>query len=203
MTPDERRRLVERADAAGVGLSASLADALAEYFDLLARWNRRMNLTAFNLDSLSDEAIDRLLVEPVVAAQAVRADERWAIDIGSGGGSPAVPFALAASWLSMTLVEVRAKKAAFLREVARTVSVKIDVQAARIEDVASGGLRARMDLVTFRAVRSDRGLWTAIDALLVPAGRVFWFGGAGQIVEGGGFIHAGRVGAAEIVERSP
>jgi 16S rRNA (guanine527-N7)-methyltransferase len=168
-----------RADAYGLPVADDLIARLGVYLDLLARWNRRINLTSFDLDAPADAAIDRLIVEPLRAAAFVRAEDRAALDVGSGGGSPAIPIALACPWLQMTLVEVRARKAAFLREAVRT----LELTGARVEAVAVGArvemssLAKQVDIVTMRAVRADREIWMAVDALLAPAGRVLWFGG--------------------------
>jgi 16S rRNA (guanine527-N7)-methyltransferase len=129
------------------------------------------------LSAPSDEAVDRLLVEPVAAAVLARGSDRRLLDIGSGGGSPAVPLTIALQSVEMTMVEVRAKKAAFLREVVRSLNLPATVEAARVEDVARVGPAGAFDLVTFRAVRADQGLWEAVDRLLGVGGRVLWFGG--------------------------
>jgi 16S rRNA (guanine527-N7)-methyltransferase len=141
-----------------------------------------MNLTAFDLSAPSDEALDRLLIEPVAGAALVRPGDRRALDIGSGGGSPAVPLTLAASFSEMVLVEVRAKKSAFLREVVRTLELSARVEVARVEDLAVP-IGGQVDVISFRAVRADAGVWRSVDRLLAPAGRVLWFGGIGQSIE--------------------
>lgn len=197
---DLAARLARRAAAVGIEFPADLANALLAYLELLARWNRRINLTAFDLVAPTDEALDRLVIEPLQAAALVRPDDRRALDIGSGGGSPAVPLTLAAPWLEMTMVEVRVKKAAFLREVARTLPVALRVECARVEDLAASDSAGRFDLITFRAVRADKDLWSAIEALLAPGGRVFWFSDE-QEIESGLLIESRRVGPVVIVER--
>ena len=63
---DFRTRLTRRASKAGVPLSDDLAATLSAYYELLSRWNRKINLTAL---TDPDEAIDRLLLEPLVAAR--------------------------------------------------------------------------------------------------------------------------------------
>lgn len=196
-------RLRARGAHAGVDLSSDVLDRLVVYAELLALWNRRINLTAFDLSAPTDDAIDRLLVEPVAAAPLVRSGDRRAIDLGSGGGSPAVPINIAVPAIEMTMVEVRAKKAAFLREVVRTLSLRASVEVARFEDVAvahAGGF----DVVTFRAVRADRGLWRAVDRLLRPRGRIVWFGGRDQVMADGYSVVgvAGTTVAVERIERS-
>lgn len=198
---DVGARLTERAALAGVTLEADLLENLLVYVDLLTHWNRRMNLTAFDLSAPSDQAIDRLFVEPVLAARLVRPEHRRALDIGSGGGSPAVPLTLAAPWLDMTMVEVRAKKAAFLREVARVMPVALRVECARVETLAESGAMGAMDLITFRAVRADRSLWSSVDTLLGMSGMVLWFGGHGQRLESGVFRSAAEADAVCVVER--
>lgn len=175
-----------RVDASGLSFSDDLIVRLGAYLDLLARWNRRINLTSFDLDAPADAAIDRLIIEPLRAAAFVRDHDRLAVDVGSGGGSPAMPIALACPWLHMTLVEVRARKAAFLREAVRTLAIT----GARVEAVAfdtlteDSSLVKQVDIVTMRAVRADREIWTAIDAVLAPRGRVLWFGGTAETIEG-------------------
>lgn len=198
VTEDVRRRL----RGAGLAVSDEALDQVTTYLELLRRWNRRMNLTAFDLDVLGGGAIDRLIVEPMLGARAVASNERRVLDIGSGGGSPAVPLTIAAPWIDMTMVEVRAKKAAFLREVARSLPLALHVETTRVEalaeDQSKGGT---FDLVTFRAVRPDRQLWRAIDGLLAPGGRVLWFGGVGQTIESDDFAPVESMEPVQIVGR--
>lgn len=181
---DLRDRLIVRGALAGVVMPDPVLDRLMAYLELLARWSRRINLTAFDLSTPSDQALDRLLVEPVAAATLVRSGGRRALDIGSGGGSPAVPLMIASTSIEiMTMVEVRARKAAFLREVVRELGLPARVEVARVEDVAASGGAGGFEVVTFRAVRADSALWRAVDQLLAPNGLVLWFGGYGHSVE--------------------
>ena len=55
-----------------VTVSSTLADRLWVYFQLLAKWNAKINLTGLDLDDPTPEAIDRLLIEPLVAAPTER-----------------------------------------------------------------------------------------------------------------------------------
>jgi 16S rRNA (guanine527-N7)-methyltransferase len=159
---------------------------LLAYLKLLARWNRKINLTAFDLGQPTDAAVDRLIIEPVRAAAFIRPTDREAVDIGSGGGSPAIPLAICAPAVRMTMVEVRQRKAAFLREAARTLSLRADVAVQRFEDFGAEPARAgRVDVLSLRAVRTDEAVWAALRSLLAPGAVVLWFGSFGHIPEHG------------------
>lgn len=179
MARDFRTRLSKRAARTGLFLDEGLADSLAAYYELLARWNRKINLTA--LDN-PDEAIDRLLLEPVVAARALPAatGPLEVIDIGSGGGSPAIPLALAlGSGTRLTMVEVKARKSAFLREAVRHLGLtRASVETARYEELlAKPGLLEKFDLLSVRAVRIEPRILMTLQAFLKPGGLLLLFRG--------------------------
>lgn len=151
---------------------------LEGYLEHLTRWNRKINLTALPLEPLSDDAVDRLIVEPLAAAVSVAAADRVAIDIGSGGGSPAVPLRLVCPHLRMVMVESKVRKTAFLREIIRQLALEnTSVENSRVEELLlRPDLHEVADIVTIRAVRAEPKLWSAIQAFLRPGGRVLWFG---------------------------
>jgi 16S rRNA (guanine(527)-N(7))-methyltransferase RsmG len=173
-----RERIARRARNVGVDLSSSLIDGLETYFLELARWNRKINLTAFQIDDDgSDEAVDRLLIEPVVAARHIPANAKTLLDIGSGGGSPAVPMKLARPDLSLTMVEVKVRKSVFLRQVARLLALtKTEVENARFEELlARPALHESLDVVSIRAVKIDASTLMSIQAFLKPGGHLMNF----------------------------
>ena len=114
-----RDKLARRAAKAGVSLSDSAAAKMAEYFELLRKWNRKVALTSLPVETSGDEAIDRLLIEPIVAVKYLPKPASAIIDIGSGGGSPAIPIKVTAPEASMRMVESKTRKVAFLREAIR------------------------------------------------------------------------------------
>jgi 16S rRNA G527 N7-methylase RsmG len=163
---------------AGVAAPDTVVSRNAAYLALLAKWNARMNLTAFDLAHPSDAAIDRLIVEPAQAAASVRTDDQLMIDIGSGGGSPAFPFLLAAPrQLHAVLIEARTRRSGFLREAARALALpQVHVETARFDqEWCEAHLTAPADIVTLRAVRPDRGLWKGMAAATRAGSRVVWF----------------------------
>jgi len=168
-------RIARRANRAGLSIDSPLGAALAGYVDLLMRWNRRINLTALADD---DNGIDRLVIEPLVAAQRLPRSDAVVIDIGSGGGSPAVPMKLAVPSLRLRMVESRTRKAAFLREVVRRLALQeTRVEACRFEELADREeLAAQFDVVSLRAVRTDARMLRGIESLVRTDGVVFLFG---------------------------
>ena len=72
MSARDLRSRVERRlqKASSTRLRPEQIDQLCAYIGLLAKWNKRLNLTALSVDPPTDEAIDRLLVEPAMAIQA-------------------------------------------------------------------------------------------------------------------------------------
>ena len=175
-------RIRLRSEVAGLSLSDALLEGLACYYSLLTRWNAKVNLTAFRLTfSGEDEAIDRLLIEPVVASRYVSSAATSLLDAGSGGGSPALPLRLALPHLSLRMVESRTRKAAFLREAIRTLSLREAwVEAARFEELTERReLRESVDVVSIRAVRVESDVLMTLQAFLRPGGQMLVFKGAG------------------------
>ncbi len=177
---DTRSRLLARAAAAGLVLPAGLAETLTVYYELLSRWNRRINLTAL-IDP--DAAIDRLLLEPLSAAPHLPPLGRM-LDVGSGGGSPAIPLRLVLPGLVLTMVEAKVRKAAFLREAVRHLNLdSTSVLQARLEElVGQADLKGKYDVVTVRAVRVDREVLKMLATFLSPEGTIVLFQGSSSSV---------------------
>jgi len=183
---DLQVRILGRLGNAGVHRPATeLLDLHQRYISLLAKWNRTINLTSLELDPPSDEAIDRLLVEPIAASAQAGAPETI-IDIGSGGGSPAIPFWIQLPGARLTMVESRSKKCAFLREAVRQIRPGEGTAVeGRFEDLLDQHpeLAGSADIVTVRAVRLDVPTSRLIGALLKPVGRVFHFTHEFEVVD--------------------
>ena len=160
----------ERAARAGLTVSDELKESLLSYYQLLVRWNRKINLTALTDPGL---AIDRLLLEPVSAATHLPTGVPMA-DLGSGGGSPAIPLALTLRSPNLLMVESRSRKAAFLRVAAREVGVAAIVEAARFEEL-TGRHDASVGLVSMRAVSPDTTALGVARRLCGPEGILALF----------------------------
>lgn len=181
-------RIQKRTRKAGVSLDPQLIEPLCAYYNLLEFWNEKINLTAFSLKDAPDDAIDRLLIEPLVAAKHMTGahhghshmaagEHPFVLDIGSGGGSPALPLKLAIPGMTLRMVESKTRKSAFLREAVRVLSMtNADVETARAEELLTRPeLHESQDFVTVRAVRLELKLLVKLQAFLKTGGRILMF----------------------------
>jgi 16S rRNA (guanine527-N7)-methyltransferase len=174
-------RLERRAKRAGVTVPAGVGAKLEVYYRLLATWNQKINLTGMDLAEPTPEVLDRLLVEPLVAATHLPHPLERMIDIGTGGGSPAVPLALIVPRVRLLMVESKTRKSVFLREAIRALElVSADVTITRFEALLSRpDLHEAHDLLTIRAVRLEARTLMTLQAFVKPGGQLFLFRGAG------------------------
>ena len=173
---DFRTRLTRRAAKAGVSMPDELAARLIAYYELLSRWNRKINLTSLENP---DEAIDRLLLEPLIAVRFLPATAVRLMDVGSGGGSPAIPLKLAAPAITLSMVEVKTRKSAFLREAIRQLELeRTVVETSRYEELlARPELHEAFEVVSMRAVRIESSTLGTLQAFLKPWGLFLLFRG--------------------------
>jgi 16S rRNA (guanine527-N7)-methyltransferase len=127
-------------------LPDALYPKLSIYLDLLLKWNARTNLTAIRNP---EEIVRRHFGESLFAAQHLDPAATTLLDFGSGAGFPGLPIALLYPKIRVTLAESQNKKATFLREVVRTLSLTTQIWAARVETMPEARL---FHTVTLRAV---------------------------------------------------
>jgi len=152
----------------GVDLSASQADQLARFAALLVRWNAVHNLTAISSATsiLSHHLLDSLAILPVIASIFAEKPCR-VLDVGSGGGLPGIPLAVARPRWQVTVVDKVQKKVAFLVQAKLELSLSnLDCLHARVEEVDV----PPFDLIVSRAF-SSLGDFVRVSAhLLAPGG---------------------------------
>jgi 16S rRNA (guanine527-N7)-methyltransferase len=152
-----------------VPCSPAQSQHLVAFADLLIRWNQKINLTGAR-------SAAALLVEhyPDAFALARRLDRpARVLDVGSGGGLPALPLALLRPDLTLVLCEPIAKKVSFLRTAVRELGLtgRVQVEQLRVEELVTRG--ARFDAAVSRATFEPEA-WLALGRQLVgPGGRVF------------------------------
>lgn len=140
----------------GIALDQDQLGHLQRFVDLLLARNQQVNLTRIVEPG---EVERRHLLDSLTCALPVRdelvAGAAWrCIDVGSGGGLPGIPLAIAFPSLRVTLLESVGKKAAFLREAVETLRLSdVTVTTARAEDAARDtDHRDGYDLVVARAL---------------------------------------------------
>ena len=177
-TLEFRERLARRTRRAKAPITLAMLEPLEAYFRLLAQWNEKINLTALPLEAPTDEAFDRLLVEPLAAAKQIptHTPTVW-FDLGSCGGSPAIPLKMARPALRLTMIESKERKGAFLREAIRVLGLSDSkVETERFEVACEKPEHAATaDLVTVRAVKADPELFETAAKLLKNGGRLMLF----------------------------
>jgi 16S rRNA (guanine527-N7)-methyltransferase len=152
-----RRRLA----AVGFDVTAEQSAALAQFVDLLLRWNEVYNLTGVRG---ADEIVDRHLVESFALRALIKGTH--VADVGSGGGLPGVPLAIAEPQRAFTLIESRAKRVRFLRHVVGELKLtNTTVAHSRAEDLH---VERPFDTVLARAVAPPAELLHVCRHLTAP-----------------------------------
>ncbi len=154
------QRLLKEANLKGI--SEDQAQQFATYLQLLVRWNSKTNLTAIRDE---EGILSRHFVECIACARAIPAGVAALLDFGSGAGFPGIPIAICRPEIAVTLAESQNKKAAFQREAARVLGLRIKVHGGRAED-----LQERFDCATLRAVDRMEDAVAAAKGLLRPGG---------------------------------
>ena len=177
----------------GFRADAGQTASLLQFADLLIRWNQSINLTGA-------KSIGTVVAEhyPDAYALAKRLDSpARLVDVGSGGGLPALPLAVLRPGLVIRLCEPIAKKAAFLRTAIRELRLaeRVTLETRRGEQLAdelANGESQRFDVATSRATFAPEA-WLALGRRLVcPGGRVFVLTVPGTAIEGAADIYGDR-----------
>jgi 16S rRNA (guanine527-N7)-methyltransferase len=159
----------------GLALSPAQQQQLLDYLDLLGKWNKIYNLTAVRdpAQMLTQHLLDCLaVVQPLKARLPAL---QTVLDVGAGGGLPAVVLAVACPQWQVSAVDTVAKKAAFIQTAAHSLGLpNLRGIHARVEDLAEC-----YDLVCSRAFASlaDFTSWSA--AALKPGG--VWMAMKGRV----------------------
>jgi len=159
--------LEEGARALDLRLSGEQFARLRGYVDLLAKWNRTYNLTAIREPErmITHHVLDALAILPHLK----RFAGARVLDVGSGGGVPGIPLAIAQPEWRVTLLDSNSKKTTFLTQAVIELALpNVDVTTARVEAFASA---VAYDLVVSRAF-SDLADFATSSARHVARGGV-------------------------------
>ncbi|HEY7874451.1 MAG TPA: 16S rRNA (guanine(527)-N(7))-methyltransferase RsmG, partial [Actinomycetota bacterium] len=151
-----------------MNIPAEASARLAAYAELVRAWALRTDLIARgDLDRFEDRHIaDSLRLGPLLAGVS------RAVDVGSGGGLPGIPLAIAEPSVAWTLLEPRGKRAAFLDEVVRTLELRCEVVRATAQQAARDPrLGAGHDVAVARALAPPAEAFELLMPLVAAGGR--------------------------------
>ena len=144
------------------------------YLDLLAKWNRIYNLTAIRDRARMEthHVADALAVLPFLPD----VPKARLLDVGSGGGVPGIPLAIARPQWTFVLLDANRKKAAFLAQAAIELRLaNVRAVAARVENFTPD---EPFDIVISRAFSDLRTFATLASRHVAPGGRLVAMKGA-------------------------
>ncbi len=133
----------------GITLTEEQLEKFDKYYNLLIYYNQKFNITAI---TEKQEVYKKHFVDSLLGVDNVVGNKL--IDIGSGGGFPAIPIKIYKSDLSVTLVEATGKKCEFLKAVVKELNLtNVNVVNGRAEDLAKNEeYREKFDICSARAV---------------------------------------------------
>jgi 16S rRNA (guanine527-N7)-methyltransferase len=159
-------------------LSSSQRSALDAFASLLRDPGVQRGLIARgDADRIRERHVD----DSLRGALAVPAGARQLCDVGSGGGLPGVPLAIARPSLEVTLAERRRNRIDFLELVIAELGLdNVHVWAGDVHRLPAG----RSDVCTARAFGDASATWSVVEPLLSPGGRLLYWAGSSFDVAG-------------------
>jgi 16S rRNA (guanine527-N7)-methyltransferase len=161
-----------------------VATDLEHYVALLTKWQKVQNLVS---RETLQQVWTRHIADSLQVLKFLNDTDKTVVDLGSGGGFPALPMAIGSkgSDRTFTLVEPTGRKASFLRTVARELQLPVKVENSRAEEIDSRET-LRPDVITSRALASLDTLCTMSAPLFAENTRAIF--------------HKGREHGEEVVE---
>lgn len=165
--------LQERLERNHIYIDNSCFKLFSIYGEELLKWNKTHNLTgAKSLESVLDNIFDSLYPLKFIDKFAT------CMDVGSGGGFPALPLAIANPKSQFILVEPRNKRIAFLKNITLELGLKnVEVYPSRIEDVLIDEIN-NINLITSRATMDAKMLMSVCDKFLTHNGYFLLYKGS-------------------------
>ncbi len=160
----------------GFSVSSEQQRLFDAYTDFLLAENEKYNLTAVRD---REGVIGRHLFDSLAPLFLGEMEEKplSVIDVGTGGGLPGIPLAIAAPQHRYTLLDSTEKKCAFLRAFLSQVDLPVTVTWGRAEELGQGEYREAFDLAVSRAVAALPALCELVLPMLKVGGRFFAYKG--------------------------
>jgi len=148
----------------GCAISLEQQHQMIAYLILLDKWNRTHNLTAIRESQkmVTHHLLDSLSIIPYLKGDAI-------LDVGTGGGVPGIPLAIACPEKSFVLVDSHGKKTRFLKHAVQTLGLlNVEVHHSRVEQLSQ---THTFDVIMARAVSTLKNLLQWTQSLLKEDGR--------------------------------
>jgi len=174
--------ILEGAEAQGIALYEGKAEILANYLLELLKINEKINLTAVRDP---EEAAVKHIVDSLVVEKAFGIEDRRILDLGTGGGFPGVPLAVACGGREVALLDSKKKKL----NVIETIAGKLDINnltflPQRAEEASKEErLRESSDVCVARAVAELRVLLEIAVPLVKLKGKIIAMKDAESVAE--------------------
>ncbi len=161
----------------GVVLSEEQLRLFILFLEGLWAWNRRMNLTGI---AKKRDMLIKLLLDPLVALSYLPSSGTL-LDVGSGAGIPGLPLKIARPKYEVHLLEAKAKKVSFLKDMIRKIGLKgikaFQGRAEKSDDLSA--LLHGYDIVTARALAPLKKTIGICRPHIRPGGLLVTYRGSG------------------------
>lgn len=158
------------------GLNEAQQQLCEQHLDLLEKWNKVYNLTAIR--KRQDMAIKHLNDSLAVLPHLPKDTSFNMVDVGTGGGFPGIPLAIAKPECSFTLIDSSLKKVRFLKQVVAELHLKnVNPVHARVEEYSP---TVKFDGVISRAFSAIDNMVGLTKHLLADGGHYYAMKGPEQ-----------------------
>lgn len=159
--------LIDYFNKLNIQINDTVANNFVTYKNLLAEWNRVMNLTGITEDK---EVAVKHFADSVIPLNIVDFKYKSVIDVGTGAGFPGLPLKIAEPTINVTLLDSLTKRLNFLEEVCRNIGVDADFVHGRAEEIGQDeNYREKFDIAVSRAV-APLNVLTEFDLPFVKVG---------------------------------
>ena len=132
-----------------INLKKEQVDKFNKYYEMLVFYNNQFNITAI---TEKEDVYKKHFIDSILGAEKICG--KTLLDVGSGGGFPALPLKIVKEDISLTMLEATGKKCEFLTNVKDELNLEnVCVINGRAEEFAkNANFREKFDCVTARAV---------------------------------------------------
>ena len=164
---NRRQKLIELGTQFEMAISEKQAEKLIAYMDQLLEKNQYINLTRITDE---DEFIKLHILDSLTLLKLIKNNKAKILDVGTGGGFPGIPLAIALEDADITLMDSTKKKLNVVQEIAEELDIRnISILHGRAEEFGQDSQhREHYDVVTSRAVAN----LTLLSEYCLPLTRV-------------------------------